>query len=205
MPGVFFPGGIPTSAQEPHTHPDAFVTWMAINSLNIQEGYKLAVFYKDTVWYSNPPIEIQYEVSADNPHFIGYIYPNARFSHLSKIYNLMPQSGLFEHDDKKNTNRSKHVYADGIFRDQRRFGGGILSTTPEPERSSIIDGTEAITHVAQWLLTLESTKEMISKVFAGRQFFTVFQGSGPNDVNPTGGTGTTTTTDTKTTTTKEDT
>lgn len=148
--------GLPSN-NEVHARPENFYKWLSIISLNIPPGHKSAIFFngKDCQ-YSFPFMEVVYEISPDNPHFLGYIFPNERNEIMTGLYPIY--WSVFEIDDQKNQVRSEHMYANECYSKYRRF-----------KDSSVIDSGDAINHLSTLFSTWDHTKEMWTKIDANKQ------------------------------------
>jgi len=147
--------GIPSN-NTTHASPENFYRWLAIITLNIPAGHKAAIFFNKECFHSLPFMEVVYEVDPENPHFLGYVFPNERNEIMTGIYAIY--WSVFELDDQKNQNRSEHPYANDCFRKFRRF-----------KNSSIVSDIEAINHIASIFATWDHTKEMWTKIDANKQ------------------------------------
>lgn len=145
-----FPTPSPTGAV--HENSKNFYNWLANLSLMLPAGYKAAIFFKETCFFSEPPLEAVYDIDQENnPHFVGYLFPNEKMERETHIYVQYGQ--VFEFDDNKNQNRSQHVFSDYCFNKLRRFTD-----------SSIVDYPEAKAQIVHVFNHKKETQDMWLKV-----------------------------------------
>lgn len=133
--------------------PLGMATLFASLSLSIVDGLKIPVFWKDGKVYFSDPISIPLGVEEPNPYWVGYIFSNQRYAHMTKIHYLHPP--IWEYNDGTNGIRVDSVFADLLFKSYRKYSN-----------SSLIDDSEAINVIADVFMKWNYTKEIINRIFA---------------------------------------
>ena len=122
-------------------------------SLSINDGYKVPVFWKDGKVFFSDPMPIPFGCEEPNPYWIGYIFSNQRYAHMTKIHHLYPP--IWEFNDNQNRINVDSVFSDVCFKSYRKY-----------QDSSLIGNEEAIAVIADVFMKWHYTKEIINRIFA---------------------------------------